>query len=131
MAKMHGKNGVVKVGDNAVAEVTNWTLTITTGIANSDAMGDDWETHLTGKKAATGSITCRLDPSDTEGQGELEAGGSVDLKLYPSGDESGDREYALTATITSVAPSASHDDVVNVSFDFTANGTVTTGAVAA
>lgn len=132
MAKIHGKNGIVKVATVAVAEVTNWTFTQTTATARSDSMGVNFEEHEIGKKAATGSVTCRLDPANSTGQGALEAGGNVALKLYPGAAETGDREYDFPkATITNVAVNADQDDIVSVSFDFTANGTYTIGTVAA
>ena len=131
MAKMHGKNGIVKVATAAVAEVTNWTLTLTTETARSDAMGDDWQEHLIGKRSGTGSVTCRLDPADTNGQVELEKGANVALKLYPGGDTAASREYDIaSATISNVSVNVDQDDVVSVSFDFQANGAVTIGAVA-
>jgi hypothetical protein len=130
MAKIHGKNGVVKVASTAVAEVTNWTLTQTTETARSDSMGDDWQEHLIGKKAATGSVTCRLDPANSTGQGALEAGGNVALKLYPGPDTAANREYDIaSATITNMSVNADQDDVVSVSFDFHVNGALVIGAV--
>jgi hypothetical protein len=130
MAKIHGKNGIVKVASAAVAEVTNWTFTATRETARSDSMGDDAQEHLIGKRAATGSLTCRLDPSDTNGQNALESVGNVALKLYPGADTSGNREYDIpSATITNVSVNADQDDVVSVSFDFQVNGDWTIGAV--
>ena len=131
MAKMHGRNGIVKVATAAVAEVTNWTLTLTTETARSDSMGDAWQEHLIGKRGGTGSITCRLDPADTNGQSVLDDGGNVALKLYPGGDSAASREYDIaSATITNISVNVDQDDVVSVSFDFTANGAVNIGAVA-
>lgn len=132
MAKIHGKNGIVKVGGDPVAEVTNWTFTGATATARSDSMGDDFEKHMIGKKSGTGSITCRLDPADSDGQNDLEDGGNVALKLYPGGDGTGAREYDIpSATITNVNVNVDQDDVVSVSFDFQANGEYTIGTVSA
>ena len=131
MAKMHGKNGIVKVATVAVAEVTNWTLSRATETARSDSMGQDDQTHLIGKRSATGSISCRLDPANSTGQGALEPGGNVALKLYPGGDGAASREYDIaSATITNMSVNVDQDDVVSVSFDFQVNGAVTIGAVA-
>ncbi len=129
MATSHGKDGIVKVGANAVAETTQWTLTRTAETADDTAQGDSWRTHLAGLKGGTGSITCHWDPSDTNGQVALSVGESVSLSLYPSDDESGDAEITCTATVTSVGIQSSLEGVVSQSFDFLVNGAITDGTV--
>lgn len=131
MSTYHGKNGVVKVATNAVAEVTQFSHTETAETADDTAMGDDWRTHKAGHKAASGSITCHWDPSDTNGQVALAAGESVSLKLYPSGAESGDQEISCTATITSVGVQSQLEGIVSQSFDYQVNGATTHAAVGA
>lgn len=129
MATHHGKSGVVKVGANSVAEVTQFSITETAETADDSAMGDGARTHKTGLTSATGNITCHWDPSDTNGQQALTVGASVTLNLYPGGADSGDAEISCTATVTSVSPSAQLDGIVSRSFDFQANGAVTHGTV--
>jgi len=131
MATSHGKNGVVKLSTNAVAEVTQFSITETAETADDTAMGDDARTHLLGHTAATGSITCHWDPSDTDGQVALSVGASADLKLYPSGADTGDKEISCTATVTSVGVQSQLEGIVSQTFDFQANGAVSHAAVGA
>lgn len=130
MATSHGKDGIVKVADNAVAETTGWTLTETAETADNSSQGNGGaRTHLAGLTAASGSIQCHWDPSDTTGQVVLTAGASVDLKLYPSGDGVGDHEISCTATITSLGIQSQVDGTVSQNFDFQVNGAVTRATV--
>lgn len=131
MATYHGKNGVVKVSTNKVVEVTQFSHTETAETADDTAMGDDWRSHKPGLNAATGSVTCHWDPSDTDGQVALEVGASVALKLYPSGDGVGDHEISCTATVTSVGVQSQLEGIVSQTFDYQANGEVTKAAVSA
>lgn len=130
MATHHGKNGVVKVGSNAVAEVDSWELTISVSKASDTAMGDDWETHLTGTKAWKGSLSCHWDETDTNGQEALVVGASVTLNLYPEGTASGATYFTGVATIDDVNVSVSKGGIVSRRFTFEGNGAVTQTTVA-
>lgn len=127
MATIHGNDGSVDVGGTTVAEVVSWDMTIEQAVADDTAMGDTWTTHLLGKKAASGTITCHFDPDDTSGQEALGAGSSVTLKLYSEGATTGDDEYSMTATIVSEGITVQHDSVAQRTFGFQANGAVTEG----
>lgn len=131
MAKIHGKEGIVKIGANVVAEVTGFTVTTTAAIADASAMGDDWDDHLVGRKNWSGSITCFWDKEDATGQGALVEGAAIAVKLYPEGDDVGSEEISGTATITQVARTQTLTDTVSRSFDFTGKGAMTVGEVAA
>lgn len=130
MATYHGKDGVVKLSTNTVLETTQFSHTETAQTADDSAQGDDWDTHIVGRKAATASITCHWDPGDTTGQVALTVGASVALKLYPSGAGSGDHEISYTATVTSVGVQSDLNGIVSQSFDCTANGAVVHAALA-
>ncbi len=129
MATSHGKDGIVKVGANAVAETTQWSVTQTAETADDTAQGDSWRSHIVGLNAWTASITCHWDPSDTNGQVALTIGASVTLNLYPSDDASGDAEYTGTATVTSIGIQSSVDGIVSQSFDCQGNGALTISTV--
>jgi hypothetical protein len=129
MATNIGKDGAVYSGSNAVAEIKEWSLETTSEVADDTVMGDAWMTHTATQKSWTASFTAFWDPTDTTGQQTLTEGASVTLKLYPTGNNSGDYEWSGTATITSVSKSASFDGFVEASFSAQGNGALVEGTV--
>lgn len=130
MATYHGKDGLVKIGANTVAETTEWSLTQEIETTDDTVQGDSWKTHLVGMKSWSGSVNCFWDETDTNGQEALVVGASVTLNLYPEGATSGDTYYTGTATVTNVAIGAAKDSVVTRNFTFMGNGAVTEATVA-
>jgi hypothetical protein len=122
MATHHGKNGVVKVGSNAVAEVDRWSARESVDTVDDTAMGDAAQTHLTGIPGWSGQITCHWDETDTNGQEALTIGASVTLNLYPEGAASGATYKTGTATITEIGLDVTKNGVVSREFSFTGNG---------
>lgn len=133
MATYHGKNGVVKIAANAVAEVTKFSVKTSAQVANDTAMGDDWETHVTGEtvNSWSGSLSCNAYQGDTNGQAALVAGASVTLNLYPEGAATGANYLTGTATITEDSVDADKGAVVARSFSFQGNGPLAWATVAA
>ena len=129
MATNIGKDGAVYSGSNAVAEIRDWSLETTSEVADDTVMGDEWMTHTATQKSWTASFTAFWDPTDTNGQQTLTEGASVTLKLYPTGNNTGDYEWSGTATITSVSKSASFDGFVEASFSAQGSGALTEGTV--
>jgi len=122
MGTHHGKNGVVKVGANAVAEVQNFSVTEQVSTADDTAMGDADETHLVGIKSWNGNLSCSWDETDATGQEALTVGASVNLGLYPEGSGSGASYLSGTATVTQITLDVKRDGVVTRAFDFKGNG---------
>lgn len=122
MGTHHGKDGVVKVAANTVAEVKEFSVESQTEIVDDTVMGDAWKTHLAGQKSWSGSLTCNWDETDTNGQEALTDGASVTLNLYPEGADTGDKYLSGTATITGITVGAAVDGVVSRTFTFTGNG---------
>lgn len=129
MATNIGKDGAVYSGSNAVAEIRDWSLETTSEVADDTVMGDSWMTHTATQKSWTASFTAFWDPTDTNGQQTLTEGSSITLKLYPTGNNSGDYEWSGTATITSVSKSASFDGFVEASFSAQGSGALVEGTV--
>ncbi len=129
MGTHHGKNGVVKVGANTVAEVQSFSITKNVDLAEDTAMGDAWKSFLPGVKGATGSIECSWDETDTNGQEALVEGAEVTLNLYPEGAGSGAKYLTLAAIITEVVSNVQRGAVVTRNFNFTANGAVSDATV--
>jgi len=130
MANHKGSEGYVKVGANTVAEVRDWSLTISSDTVEDSTMGDSARTFKPTLTSASGSISAYWDETDTTGQGAMTAGSEVTLNLYPEGEDSGDTYYTLSAIITEEGASAAFDGMVEATYSFTANGAVTTSTVA-
>ena len=132
MGTHHGKDGVVKVGANAVAEIDNWSVTETAATADDTSMGDTWKTHIAGKtiNSWNGSLSCHWDETDTNGQQALTVGASVTLNLYPEGSGTGATYKTGTATITQVGLTVPKDGVVSRSFNFEGNGALSEATAA-
>ncbi len=129
MATHHGKEGTVKVGSAAIAEITNFEVTQTVRTVDDTSINDPAETHLTGREAWSGSLTCHWDETDSTGQEALTVGASVTLNLYPEGASSGDQYYSGTATITQVRITVAMDAVTQRTFDFLGNGALSKSTV--
>lgn len=131
MATFKGKDGVVKVGANAVAEVRGWSVSQSIGTVDDSVMGDDDETHLVTIKNWTGSADVLFDDTDTNGQVALAVGSSVTVSFQMEGDTSGDHKLSGTATVESREISAQHDGLVEASITLKGNGALTEGTVSA
>ncbi|WP_178134051.1 phage tail tube protein [Vineibacter terrae] len=129
MATHHGKEGVVKVGTNTVAETRTWSINQSVETVDDSSQGDGWKSHLVGMPEWDGEMECWWDETDTTGQEALEIGESVTLNLYPMGAATGAKYYTGTATITRVGMSVPVDGGVSRSFSFKGNGALTKATV--
>jgi len=134
-----GSSGVVKVGTTDMAEVRDWSLTISMDTTEDTVMGDTFRTYKTTLGSASGSINCYWADDDATGQDalsiakEIESSGdgqlSVTLKLYAHEGAGGDF-YTMTALITEESASAAFDGMVERTYSFQATGPVQTDTVA-
>lgn len=129
MATRVGKDGAVKIGANAVAEIRDWSVEQTSEVVNDTVMGDTWMSNKATQKSWTASFNAYWDDTDTNGQLALDVGTEVTLNLY-SEDTSGAIYWSGTAIISSVSQSASFDGLVEASFSATGNGALTESTVA-
>lgn len=125
MATFVGRNGVVEISTNVVANVRSFEVTTEAGTLDNTVMGATWETHDIGFKRWTGSLTCLWDDTDTNGQEALTEGASVTIHFKPEGSDAGDEDYTGTATVTQVTRRAAHDGLVEASFTFQGSGALT------
>ena len=129
MATHTGKDGVVKVGANDVAEVRSFSLNETADTVEDTTMGDSARTHIVTLTSFDGSLDVYWDETDTNGQIALGVGSSVTLALYPEGDGAGATYYSGTALVTSVGKSSSFDGMVEQSISVQGTGALTTATV--
>ena len=129
MATHVGTSGVVKVGSNAVAEVTGFTIDETNDTVEDTSLTDTAKSYKALRKDATGTVECHWDETDTNGQTALAVGSSVTLNLYPEGDSSGDTYYTGTALVTGVSQNVSLDGVISRTINVQFSGGVSTTTV--
>lgn len=132
MATHWGYEGLVRVGSNTIAEVTEFEFTQSVSVVEDTAMGDLWKTHIaqSGIKEWSGSLTCHWDELDTNGQEALVVGASVTLNLHPEGNQTGDKFFTGTASITEVTLTTPMDGAtIKRSFNFVGSGALTQSTV--
>jgi predicted secreted protein len=131
MATFKGKDGVVKVGSNSMAEVRGWSVEETAETIDDTVMGDDDATHLVTINRWTGSCDVLFDDTDTNGQVAATVGASISVSFQMEGDTAGDHKLSGTATVTSRSISAQHDGIVEATLQLEGNGALTEGTVSA
>ena len=129
MATHVGTSGVVKVGANAVAEVTGFTIDETNDTVEDTSLTDTAKSYKALRKDATGTVECHWDETDTNGQGALAVGAEVTLNLYPEGADSGDTYYTGTAIVTGVSQAVTLDGVISRTINVQFSGGVSTTTV--
>ena len=125
MATHVGTSGTVKIGSNAVAEVTGFTLNETNDTVEDTSLTDTSKSYLALRKDATATIECHWDETDSSGQESLDVGSSVTLNLYPEGSDSGDAYYTGTALVTGADVAVSMDGIISRTFNVQFTGGVT------
>lgn len=125
MATHHGKEGVVKIGANTLAEVNGWSLETSVALDDDSELSDDWATHKVGIKTWNGQLECHWDETDTNGQVALTEGAEVTVNLYPEGAGSGAAYFSGTATIQQISYAGAKGAIVSAAFTFMGNGALT------
>lgn len=130
MANHHGSEGVIKVGTNAVAEVTGFEISEAAEFAEDTTLSDTSKTYnTTAVKAWSGSLDCFWDESDTTGQVLLTNGTNVTLKVAPEGYTTPDTYLTGTALVTERTITNQRGAVVSARIAFIGTGALTTTTV--
>jgi predicted secreted protein len=129
MATHIGRDGIIKVGSNAVAELRSFSIEETGDTVEDTVMTDTARTYISTLTSFTGSADVFWDEKDTNGQGALSVGSSVTINFYPEGADSGDTYYSGTALVTGVTRSASFDGMVEASITLQGSGALTASTV--
>lgn len=125
MAAITGRNGIVQVGANTVAEVTSFSLEETGETTEDTELTDGVKSFLPDITTWSGSLECHWDPSDTNGQEALTTNAVVTLTLLFQGTGVGNTSYSGSAIITSISRNAAGGSTVTASFGFQGTGTLT------
>ena len=132
MATHVGKDGVVKIGANTIAEVNGWELTSTAEPVEDSELSDEWKTFKSGTdvvKEWSASINCWWDETDTNGQVAMISGASVTLNLYPEGSTSGDTFQSGTAIINEIGIAVEKGGIVTRTFSAQGSGALVIATV--
>ena len=126
MAAIAGKSGSARLGANTIAEVTSWSLDISSEMLDSTSLGDDWKEFIAGLRGATGSVEVKWDVvSDANGQAALQTaflnGTAVTLDLYVNAT----KYYTGSAYISSLSVEDPVEDLVTATFEMQFSGAVT------
>ena len=124
MATHKGSEGVVKVGSNTVAEVRDWSITISADTVEDTSMGDSFRSYVAGLGSYTASVECFYDETDAA-QNALDVGSSLTLELYPEGADAGDTYFTGTVIVTGKSVTSTFDGMVEVAFTATGTGGIT------
>jgi hypothetical protein len=138
MATYKGTQGIVSFeyqgwspdGQLIQTEVQSFTLTEAAAIISDNSLADEWDTHLVGRKAWTGTIVSNFDMTQqifdlplledpTSQVGPLYLGQQLAIELFPVGDDQGGPptptvwiKIAGVVTVTGYETSNSHDNAV-------------------
>ncbi len=128
MATFKGKDGVVKVGSNAIGEVRNFSIEETADTIEDTSMGDAARTYKDSLTQFTASVDALFDDTDTA-QTAMTIGSEATFSFLPEGDSSGDYSMSGTGIVTSISRSQSYDGLVEISFSLQGSGALTIGTV--
>jgi len=130
MATHTSASGVIKVGSNAIAEITSYSLEYSSDTVEDTVIGDSARTYKPTLKSFTASVDAFWDETDTNGQVALVVGTEVTFSIYPEGDTSTDTYYTGSAIITGRTISSSTGEMITASFTLQGTGDLTTDTVA-
>lgn len=103
MTTYKGNQGVVKISTTAIAELTNWSVTVTQGTVEDTALGDTARTYQAdGMQAWTAQVAGHYYDGDTNGQAALIEGASLALEFDPRGTSTGTPKLSGTGLVTSI-----------------------------
>ena len=130
MATFLGKDGVIEVGGNAVAEIRSYSIDETMDTVESTAMGATSREYKVGLKSFSGSADVYFDDTDTTGQGALTVGTSASIEIGFEGGTTGDHSLSGTILVTGRTITGSFDGMVEATISFTGTGALTEGTFA-
>lgn len=108
MAQLLGREGSMSVAGNAVAEIRDFEINITTGSIDANTMQSGlWDISVGGRNAWTAKVSCFYDASDTNGQLALVEGASVVCDFYVEGETAGNERRTGTGRVEDLTISGS------------------------
>jgi len=127
MAFFRGKDGVVNVGANAVAQLTDWTLNIEGTAIDTTVIGNDWKQTVQGSRGWNATVNGFIDMGDTNGQRAIidevfaaSTDGYLADVTFEAEEGTADGYFYGSAVITAISVNnPGNDDVVRVAMTLT------------
>jgi hypothetical protein len=131
MATYRGNNGVLLVAANAVAELTEFSITTIIGMLDDTAMGDSARSHMDdGLPDWSGTMTGHYFPGDTNGQAVVIEGAELAFEAGPSGTTAGLEKLSGNIIVSGVTINSANGAVVSFTAQFQGTGGLTRGTYA-
>lgn len=99
------------------------TVTTATDLADSTAGDDEWRKQIATIKSISASVSILLPVGGTALEDAILAGKDGTLTVGPEGTASGKRRYVIPAISAGPVTNMPYSDVVEMSCDFSGNGT--------
>jgi len=128
MATHTGSEGTIKIGTDVLGELRSFSLESSAETIEDTSMGDTARTYKVGLTAFSGTASVFFDETDTA-QGNVDAGASITLSVFPEGATSGDTFYSGTAIVVGRNINSSFDGMVEMEISFTGSGALTESTV--
>jgi len=119
MAIYNGKDGIVKIGTDTIAELKSFSIDQKADTIETTNMTSAAKTYVAGKTSWSGSFECHFSDDDTA-QLAITSGAIVTLSLYADTTAGKTGE----AHVDSITISTATDDVTSISYSFTGTGTL-------
>lgn len=129
MATFAGKDGIVKIGSNAIGEIRSYSIEQTMDTIEDSTMGDGDRTYVASLKSFSGSLDCYFDEADA-GQLDVQVGDTGTINVQMEGDTTGDHQLSGSILVTGRTITAAFDGMVEASLTFQGTGALTEGTVA-
>ena len=121
MAAVAGKDGLLKIGNDTMAEVQNWNLDASAEMLDSASLGDEWKEKTPGLGEWTATVEVSWSMGDTAQvavQNAFLNKTSVSPKLYTNSTN----YYSGTAYVSSLSVSDPVDGLVTASMELAGSG---------
>ena len=128
MATFAGKDGIVKIGSNAIGEIRSYSIEQTMDTIEDSSMGDTDRTYVASLKSFSGSMDVYFDEADA-GQLDVQVGDTGTISVLMEGDTSGDHSLSGAILVTGRTITAAFDGMVEASLTFQGTGALTEGTV--
>ncbi len=121
MSASAGKNGSLLLDGYELATVISWGVELSIASHDQTPVNSKFARHKTGLQQWSLTIegVCDIEDQGTE---RIVVGASVDIELYPGGDDYDQRKITGTATITSLSDAGSSDSILTFSAQLQGQG---------
>ena len=124
-----GRHGQVKLDDVAIANLSNWKLSIKQALIDVSHFGNDgWDEVVAGNCSFEGSFEGSYDKADTNGQMAIQeaivSGQDLDIDFIIDKNDETDK-YTGKVKIETIDIDTSPKEVVKISVKFKGNGALT------